>query len=95
MALHLKPRVLTTGQPGKSLEYNNKFKIPYNLHEDVMVLINLGKDICKVFIKNTDHQNIIAEFHYMQKKNIFFCISVHRKKAKGRCIQIENWFSVD
>ena len=62
------------------LKYN---KIPYNLQKDVMVLINLGKDICKLFIKNTDYQNIIAESHFIQKKN-FFCISMHRKKAKGR-----------
>ena len=72
MALHLKHRVLTTGQPEKSLEYNNKYKISYNLHEDVMVLINLGKDLCKLFIKNKDHQNIIAESHYIQKKIFFF-----------------------
>ena len=36
-----------------------------------MVLINLGKDICKLFIKTTDYQNIIAESHFIQKKKFF------------------------
>jgi len=48
-----------------------KYKIPYNLHEGVMVLINLGKDTCKLFIENTDYQNIIAESHFIQKKKFF------------------------